>query len=125
MNTSKVNLCGNCEMSAYAPLGTQKAVILRNCYTCTQLHVHTHVWMCVCVCVCVLLKVSILLGCGAASLGDWCSKFCNNVGVSSSKQSKKNASFLQFMAPEAKITMLSQNIRDQSPSYVVPHPLKA
>jgi len=64
-----------------------------------------------------LINVSILLGCGAASLGDWCSKFCNNVGVSSSKQYKKNASFLQFMAPEGKTTMLSQNMTDQSPSY--------
>ena len=72
-----------------------------------------------------LLKVSILLECGAASLGDWCSKFCNNIGASSSKQYKKNASFLQFMAPEDKTTMLSQTIRDQSPSYVVPHPMKA
>jgi len=32
-------------MSAYVPLGTHKAVILRYCYTCTQLHVHTHVCM--------------------------------------------------------------------------------
>lgn len=47
MKTTKVNLCVKCEMSAYAPLGTHKAVILRYCYTCTQLHVHTH--MCVCV----------------------------------------------------------------------------
>jgi hypothetical protein len=73
----------------------------------------------------VLLKVLILLGCSAASLGDWCSKFWDNVGVSSSKQSKKNASFLQFIAPEDYTTMLSQNVRDQLPSYVVPHPMKA
>jgi hypothetical protein len=137
MRTTKVKLCVNCEMRTYIPLRTQKAEILLHMahnYMCTL--------MCVCVCVCDSMKrwlhVKILRNSllthgasqGLHSPGMRCCITrwlvlevlwqCRDLVLK--KDQEQYISFLHFLAPEDKTTMLSQNIRDQKPSYVVQHP---